>query len=225
MKSHLKFWSSHCCQSLRSRVAVALLSLACHDFCLAQGNFTPLHITFDGPPAPAPGTAYKTKQYYESNLAFTPIDPDALFAGFVRRRGGGDGSVGWPDNGTAYVQATLTSTLKFSSLDAIPFDLVSVDLAEYSSVVSEPVTVQFVGYRADGTTVRIDLTTDGVFDGPGPVADFQTFTFDDRFRGLLRVEIPSEGWSLDNLRLAIPEPSGVALLALGAGCFLVRRRR
>jgi hypothetical protein len=44
---------------------------------------------------------------------------------------------------------------------------------------------------------------DGVIDGTGPLADFQTFTFDAQFSGLSRVEVTPDLYSLDNLRVAL----------------------
>jgi hypothetical protein len=95
------------------------------------------------------------------------------------------------------------------------FDPVSVDLAEYSVIVRDPVTVHFVGYRQDGTVLTDDITTAGVFNGIAPV--FQTFTFDSGFSGLVRVEIPYSLWSLDNLTLrrSVPEPGTGALVGIG----------
>ena len=94
-----------------------------------------------------------------------------------------------------------------------------MDLAEYSTVVPDAVTVQFIGYRVDGSTVTANLTTDGIIDGTGPIADFQTFNFGPEFSNLTRVEIPTDGWSLDNLVVSIPEPGTWALLVAGGLLF------
>ncbi len=114
-----------------------------------------------------------------------------------------------------------SNTLAFTFIDSSNFDLRSVDLAE-NSFSTEPATVQFVGYRPDGSFITTEFTTDGINDMTGPLADFQTFYFGPEFSGLTRVEIPTFGWSLDNLVIAIPEPGGGVLLLLGAG--LVGRR-
>ena len=101
-------------------------------------------------------------------------------------------------------------------------DLLSVDLAEYSTAFQQPAAVRFVGYKPDGSTVTTNMTTDGIIDGTGPLADFETFTFGPEFSGLIRVEIPTALWSLDNLRIFVPEPGTGALLVVGAAVLAVR---
>ena len=105
-----------------------------------------------------------------------------------------------------------------------PFSLLSVDLAEYSTVVPDAVTVHFIGYRVDGSIVTQDFTTDGIIDGTGPIADFQTFYFGPEFSNLIRVEIPTFPWSLDNL-VVVPEPGTWSLIILGAGVATILFRK
>lgn len=101
-----------------------------------------------------------------------------------------------------------------------------MDLAEYSTLFQTPLLVPFVGYRSDGSVVNTSFTTDGIIDGTGPIADFQTFHFGPEWSGLTRVEIPAYGWSLDNLVVAVPEPGPWALLILaGAFGFYYLKRR
>jgi hypothetical protein len=180
----------------------------------AQGTFT---VTFNGPPVQPPGTQSEVGSYDESGVWFLPI-PGSLFS-FVRN---GGGIVGYPENRTAYLQAGFGSTLMFGMEDGSSFDPVSVDLAEYSVVVRAPVTVHFVGYHRDGSVVTDDITTAGIFNGVAPV--FQTFTFGPGFSDLVRVEIPTIAWSLDNLTLrpSVPEPGTGALLAVAAALLGVR---
>jgi hypothetical protein len=191
---------------------------------MAQGTSEPIRITFEGPPVQPPGTAYIVQQYYESGLSFTPIDPNAPWAGFGRCGAATDPRD--PANGTAYLQALVAHTLKFSFTNGDVFNLNAVDLAEYSTVAPDAVTVHFVGYRSDGSVLTADLTTDGIIDGTGPLADFQTFPFGPEWNGLTRVEIPTSGWSLDNLVVSknVPEPGSLALLLAGAVGLWARRR-
>lgn len=94
-----------------------------------------------------------------------------------------------------------------------------MDLAEFSTLYQTPLTVQFVGYKPDGSTVTTEFVTDGIIDGAGPLNDFETFYFDTRFANVLRVEVPTYGWSLDNMVFSnvVPEPSTRgALMVLGA---------
>jgi len=160
------------------------------------------------------------QRYDEGGITFTPIG----LTGFVRV--GENPDPRQPDNGSSYLQALLGSDLRFQFIRLTPFDLISVDLAEYSTVVPDAVTVHFVGYRADGSIVTQDFTTDGIIDGTGPGVDFETFHFGPEFSNLSRVEIPTFGWSLDNL-VVVPEPGTWSLIILGAGVatILYRNRR
>ena len=197
----------------RAKAVAMLVSLAY--FCVATQGLgqSPVQITFDGFPVQPPGTAAFVQQYYEAGMWFRPLGIVGPGNGFVRV--GAQPVPGRPDNGTGYLQATLGDSLLFSFLNGSTFNLVSVDLAEYSTVVPNAVTVPFVGYRADGSVANASFTTDGIIDGTGPLADFQTFYFGPEFSGLTRVEIPSHLWSLDNLVVAVPEPTVGSLLAIG----------
>jgi len=185
-----------------------------------QGNFQPITITFDGPPPQPPGSTYNMQSYSEAGVWFAPISGTR---GFGRR--GSSPPPGWPDNGTAYVLAGAGDSLRFGLDDGSDFRLLSVDLAEWSTAYPEAVTVPFVGYRRDGSTVSTSLTTDGIMDGTGPLADFETLYFPPEFVGVYQVRIPAYGWSLDNLRFFVPEPGTSTLLMLGATVLAVRYLR
>jgi hypothetical protein len=188
--------------------------------CPAQGTIT---FNFEGFPPQLPGTSTYVQQYFESGMWFRPLGVVGPGNGFGRT---GGGLLLAPENGTAYLDAALGDSLMFSFTDGRVFDLLTVDLAEYSTVVPDPRTVHFIGYRQDGSIVTTDLTTDGIIDGTGPIADFQTFFFGPEFSGLTRVEIPTYGWSLDNLKISVPEHSAAALWLLGGLLLLgVRRSR
>jgi hypothetical protein len=129
---------------------------------------------------------------------------------------GGGGGPNRPDNGTAYLQAGLGSDLMFTYLNGPAFNLVSVDLAGYSTVVPDT-TVHFVGYRRDGSTITTDIDRHGI--------TFQTYNFGAGWSDLTRVDIPTYGWSLDNLVVSIPEPaSGTLVLASALTFWLLRRK-
>ncbi len=170
-----------------------------------------MRIGFEGPPVQPPGTAYFVQQYSESGFWFRPLGVVGPGNGFIRRAA--LPSSGWPVNGTTYLQASMGDSLVFST--SPPFDLLSVDLAEFSIVVSNAVTVPFIGYRHDGSIVSTNFTTDGIIVGDGFVRDFQTFYFGAGFRGLDRVEIPTFGWSLDNVYVSVPEPGSAGLMLAG----------
>ena len=182
---------------------------------VAQG---PMTLTFEGPPYLARGSAIHVQSYSEAGFWFAPIPGTD---GFVRQAGG---IPFYPENGTTYLQATLGDSLMFAKDDWSAFGLVSVNLAEYSTVVPDAVTVPFLGYRPDGSIVSASFTTDRIIDGTGPLADFQTFHFDPSLSGLVKVEIPAFGWSLDNLVISVPESSSGALLILAGGVFALRGR-
>lgn len=200
----------------RNSALLGAIYSVCSVSCLGQGT---VRIRFEGPPAFPPGAGILVQQYGESGVWFTPI---AGTDGFGRRWAGDSRD---PESGsTAYLQAILGDSLSFRSISGSTFDLFSVDLAEYSTVVPDAVTVRFVGYRQDGSIVTTDITTDGIMDGTGPLADFQTFSFGPEFSSLTRVEIPTDGWSLDNLVVSIPEPGTWALLLAGGLLLCVLRR-
>ena len=176
-----------------------------------QGTFQRITVTFDGPPLQPPGSAYLVQSYRESGVWFAPIPGTDGFG-----RVAISPNPGRPDNGTAYIAAALGESVRFGLEDGSDFGLDAVDLAEWSTAYPDPVTVPFVGYRRDGSTVTASLTTDGIIDGTGPLADFQALYFPPDFVGVYQVRIPASGWSLDNLRLFVPESGTGALFVVGA---------
>lgn len=115
--------------------------------CLGQG---PLHITFDGPHLVPRGDDIECFQYTEQGVLYTPIALGLQFG----RTGGPLPSI--PENGTTYLSAALGDSLGFRFLDGSIFSLASVDLAEYSTLFQEPLTVRFVDYQFDGSIVTTD---------------------------------------------------------------------
>jgi len=155
-------------------------------------------ITFDGSPPQPRGTAYSIPQYQEAGILFKPLGPIDTSPPFRLTRNGG-GIEGVPDNGTAYLQTAYGDSLEFLPTDGATLDLVSVDLAEYSTVFPAPKSVTFLGFKHNGQMVEQTFTTDGVIDGTGPTQDFQTFYFSSRWKQLVRVEVQPTIYSLDNL--------------------------
>jgi hypothetical protein len=215
MKQHIRL-------PVQQIALVAFVAIAVH--VQAQGTFQWV-VTFDGPPFISPISAIPVTNYMEAGMSFTPISPSGTFG----RSGGAELQEGFPRNGTPYIFAMFDGTLAVTSLSGAAFGLVSVDLAEFSTLYNYPKTVQFIGYLPDGRTVATEFTTDGTIDGAGPVADFETFQFDERFSNLVRVEVPTHTWSLDNMVFSIvPEPSVNALLLLGGsllGYRLFKRKK
>jgi hypothetical protein len=198
-------------------VLISLLSLlAFSGSALGQGTLQ-WTVTFDGQPTVPPGWDIGVTNYYEHGIKFTPLRSGDQFG----RAGGG--VPGFPEDGSAYLIAGLGDSLAVSSVNGAPFGLVSVDLAEFSTFYPYPKTVQFGGYLTDGKTVTTEFTTDGIIDGTGPLADFQTFYFDSQFADVVRVEVPGYGWSLDNMVFrTVPEPSTCALMILGGALAALR---
>jgi hypothetical protein len=157
-----------------------------------------VRITFDGPPPQPRNTQYAIAQYQEAGMLFKPLGPIDTAPPFRLTRNGGGLSF-YPDNGTAYLQSASGDSLEFLPTDRTLFDLISVDLAEYSTVFTLPKSVTFLGFKANGQMVAQTFTTDGIIDGTGPVQDFQTFSFSPRWKHLVRVEVQPNLYSLDNL--------------------------
>jgi hypothetical protein len=188
----------------------------------AQGSLQ-YRVTFEGPRPIARGDAVSIAQDLEQGMWFRAIGPVPASPPYHLSRAGG-GLEGFSENGTAYLRALFGDSLAVSTWSGQRFALVSVDLAEFSILYQTPLTVTFIGYRPDGSTVMTEFVTDGIIDGSGPLADFQTFNFDSRFADLVRVEIPTYGWSLDNMMFSqVPEPAAVALLVVGGLLFWALR--
>lgn len=195
------------CIRLGIAFCAMFVSLCSH----AQGTFQ-WTVTFDGWPKVLPGSNIGFTYYYEAGIEFRPIGQGGIFT-----RAGGGVSV-YPENGTAYILSGFGDSLSGVGLFSPRFGLVSVDLAEFSTVYPFPRAVEFVGFKPDGTTVTTSFTTDGVIDGTGPAPDFQTVFFDQRFADLVRFEVPGYSYALDNMVFVnvVPEPSTGALMILGA---------
>jgi hypothetical protein len=137
---------------------------------------------------------------------------------------GGIGS--HPDNGTPHMEFRgdifLPDTVVLSLTNGFTFGLLSVDLADTFAPSSDQLQITFNGIKSDNSVVVNTFTTPG-----GGASTFQTYTFDSTFASdLVRVEIPSQIWAMDNLAFGnvIPEPSTWVLLVAGVLAMAVARQ-
>jgi hypothetical protein len=129
---------------------------------------------------------------------------------------------GHPGNATPHLEfmnsigGSRYVTLSYS---ASPFGLVSVDLADPVAPSLSPVSIVFNGFRADGSMITQTFTVGG-----GGSSSFANFQFSMDFASdLVRVEIPSSAWAMDNLAYNVPEPGTAGLFLLGLAALLFRR--
>jgi hypothetical protein len=168
-----------------------------------------LVLTFDPPTLKHGG--YSLTTYSESGVVFT----GTLSGSFAHTD---TGLYGRPDDGSAHLDITRYYT-QFKFQNGSLFTLDRLDLAEYSTVYAYPQRATFHGYKPDNSIVVFSFTTDGIIDGTGPLADFQTVYFPDTFSGLQRVEFAGAGYAIDNVHLTlVPEPSPAILALFGGVC-------
>jgi hypothetical protein len=181
------------------------------------------------------GLGYFGLGYYDG-FAFRVVPPtppptqiDAV------RHVGAIGPAGYPHNGTPFVafintlgtpqyvmfirtNLTVGQPVPPSFTAGDPFGLISVDLADPVAPSLAPIDITFNGFRADGSMVSQTFTVGG-----GGSSSFQRVYFGPAFaHGLVRVEIPSPAWAMDNI-VWIPEPDSAALLGLGLLAWAARR--
>jgi hypothetical protein len=136
-----------------------------------------------------------------------------------------------PDNGTKYhlnhgsgFAGTLTITGEPIPLscdpDCSPFDLFKIDVAE-PHPGSGPVTMIFLGTTSGGESLEFNFVTDGIVDGVGGEADFETVVFPDTFRDLASVAVidaaPYLGVAIDNIIVEPEIQPAPALAPLSLG--------
>jgi hypothetical protein len=190
-------------------VTVSLMLLCFQVMCEGQGTMT---FTFNGQPA---GTFGTISGYIESGMTFwDPYGPENLALT-------GPGLSGYPQDGTAYLEVTSGAKLGFELTPLTLFNLVSFDAA-VRGINYPGTTLEVIGYQVMGVTVTNYFTLDSLADRrANNLPDFQTFTLDSQFNNVYRVDVLTDKWSLDNLVISgVPEPSGAALIGLGAVCSL-----
>ena len=112
-----------------------------------------------------------------------------------------EGEATMANNGTHYLEGyvgMVSQTLEHA--DGQEFDLLELDLAEYLSSEA-PGPVHFEGRKRDGTVLTLDVPLDGIADGDGPLEDFQKVVFPPEWTDLVKLVIPSSGWSIDNVKV------------------------
>ncbi|WP_386780359.1 S8 family serine peptidase [Luteolibacter ambystomatis] len=111
---------------------------------------------------------------------------------------------GYPNNGSYYLRSMgYSDNVTIRHRENLPFAMLSVDLAEYSTTFATPTNITFTGYKANGGTVTKTFTTDGVIDGTGVAEDFQHFTFDAGFSNLKSVVVSGPHYMVDNIGVQV----------------------
>ncbi|HEY8510024.1 MAG TPA: PEP-CTERM sorting domain-containing protein [Steroidobacteraceae bacterium] len=143
------------------------------------------------------------------------------------------------DNGTQALRSSAAGTVTlFQREDQSVFHFLGFDAAELGRAFLDLAAtgIRVTGYRADMSSITQDFTLDLLNDGPGGIADFQTFLANGLFTNLVSLTMEGLGtngfnyYSIDNVVLstdpiAVPEPTGLALLLGGLGAITWMRRR
>ena len=189
------------------------------------------------------GTAYATVINFE-DLAVPPgtitNEGDLISGGFLfdtaadhsHRANANAGA----DNGSTYMgidDVFGEDATTFSRIGGAPFALTSIDIAEWLEPGHYAPQIQVIGNLFGGGTVSATLTLDGIFDGTGPLADFQTFTFGAAWGNLSSVILKGIGsrtggdyFAIDNIGVeAVPEPGALSLVGVGFAYLFSRRRQ
>lgn len=120
------------------------------------------------------------------------------------------------DNGSAVWLGGDTTSI---SMTGNAFTLNSFEAAEAFGNINTPTLLTLVGTFVDTMTISQTFNFDGVFDGTGPLNDFETFTLSSAWTNLTSLTFSANGYfGLDNVEVnasSVPEPSSIALIGLG----------
>jgi len=145
----------------------------------------PVNISFDGPPYDPPNYGVETHSYNESGVFFSG-DFERAYTNTTSLQ---------PNDGSSYLREGIGFGF---NMGGNLFGLASVDLAAYSYLATN-MSITFVGYRADGSTVTTNFASTGLV--------FQTYYFGPEwFYGMTNVAIGDVSWSMDNLVVLAEAP-------------------
>jgi len=123
------------------------------------------------------------------------VEGPILFSG----AGGGFDRVGrnvpnFPQDGRSYLRCD-GNAVEIRQVCGEVFELHALVLSEFTAT-SAPVTISIVGYRANGSSISTNVTTDPNRARTSQWLDFQCFNFDGAFTNLSRIEILPGAWCM-----------------------------
>jgi PEP-CTERM motif len=198
---------------------------------LAAGAANAATITFDDIVNPSANTLYTTVS--SGGFTFTSNHEHVINSPATC-------SAGCSGNGSQYLQSeSVPYSFTMSQTGGGTFALNAFDSAEGFLALTHltATRIQVLGNLSGGGTVSISFDLDGIQDGDGGVADFQTFELPSTFADLTSVvfsgfrDTSSSTVAVDNIVVngtgqPVPEPASLALFAIGlAGLSGMRRQR
>ena len=159
--------------------------------------------------------------YHELGMGFQVVIPGGTAYDEMGILFGADNT---PRNGTAFMlfyrQENPLDYVAFNLTNGSTFGLASIDLADPTAPSPSPVSISFLGFKPDGSTVTNTFTTPG-----SGASTFLNYQFTPAFSsGLVSVKIDATRWAMDNLVFTVPEPSAVALVAIGLFGMMLKGR-
>lgn len=212
---------SSCARSMSAALVVGL--------CAVQAGA--LVVDFESIPASSAGTQLGTTVTTQG-FTFTQ------FQGSNRIFSTDSTNPGLAANGTQYILDDTSPGSHFfiTESSGAAFDLLSFDAAEaFAQPQQQTQNAVGIGLQANqvgGNVLQAQFLLDGVIDGPGGVADFETFTLPATWVNLTSVHIawaslpnqnPISVFAIDNFNVIVPEPVTATLIC--AGVLILSRRR